>query len=103
MRLRSNQGFVKLFNYVLNDIDTVLNLSFIGREKVNKKDIAGSSVRRREILRKFLDLISTSELNVNARECVEGFRTMKGKIIAEVGPYYIDNSENEDGFSNIKI
>ncbi|KAI5673365.1 hypothetical protein M9H77_13729 [Catharanthus roseus] len=37
-------------------------------EKVNKKDIVGSSVWRREMLRKFPDLISASELNVNTRE-----------------------------------
>ncbi|KAI5657585.1 hypothetical protein M9H77_26378 [Catharanthus roseus] len=54
-------------------------------KKVNKKDIAGSSVWKREMLRKFSDLISTSELNVNAREYVkEEFRTMKDKIIAGV-------------------
>ncbi|KAI5682716.1 hypothetical protein M9H77_03944 [Catharanthus roseus] len=37
------------------------------KEKVKKKDISISSVWRREMLRKFSDLISASELNVNAR------------------------------------
>ncbi|KAI5667494.1 hypothetical protein M9H77_17347 [Catharanthus roseus] len=40
---------------------------------------------------------------VNARECIEkGFRMMKDKIIAEVGPYFVDNSENIGGSSYIK-
>ncbi|KAI5667073.1 hypothetical protein M9H77_16926 [Catharanthus roseus] len=72
-------------------------------EKVNKKDIACSSIWRRNMLRKFLDLIFANELNMNAQECIEeGFRIMKNKIIAEVGPFYIDNLENESGSSNIK-
>ncbi|KAI5653119.1 hypothetical protein M9H77_11273 [Catharanthus roseus] len=63
-------------------------------EKFNKKHIASSIFK----------FDSASELKVNARECVEEkFRTMKDKIIAEVGPYYIDNLEYEGGSSNIKI
>ncbi|KAI5648243.1 hypothetical protein M9H77_34248 [Catharanthus roseus] len=58
---------------------------------------------KREMLRKFSDLISASKLNINARQYVEeGFRMMKDKIIAEVGIYYVDNSENESGSSNTK-
>ncbi|KAI5657908.1 hypothetical protein M9H77_26701 [Catharanthus roseus] len=31
---------------------------------------------------------------MNARECIEeGFKMINDKIIAEVGPYYVDNSE----------
>ncbi|KAI5653355.1 hypothetical protein M9H77_30542 [Catharanthus roseus] len=53
--------------------------------KVSKKDIAGYSACRREI-----------ELNINAwKYAEEGFRMMKDKIAYEVGPYYVDNSENE--------
>ncbi|KAI5654443.1 hypothetical protein M9H77_31630 [Catharanthus roseus] len=49
-----------------------------------------------EMLRKFSDLIFATELNMNARECIEEvFKMMKDNIIAEVGPYYVDNSENE--------
>lgn len=72
-------------------------------EKVNKKDIEVSSVWRRQMIRKFSDLISASELNVNARECVqEGFKTMSDKIVADVGSYYVNDLENEGVSSNIK-
>ncbi|KAI5666241.1 hypothetical protein M9H77_16094 [Catharanthus roseus] len=65
--------------------------------------VVGAAKKRREMLRKFLDLFSSSELNVNARECIEkGFRIIKDKIIAKVGPYYVDNSKNESRYSNIK-
>ncbi|KAI5667640.1 hypothetical protein M9H77_17493 [Catharanthus roseus] len=68
------------------------------------KDIDLSlAVARRQMLRKFSNLISANELNMNARECIEeGFRMMKDKIASEVGPYYVDSSNNEVGSSNIK-
>ncbi|KAI5661784.1 hypothetical protein M9H77_21107 [Catharanthus roseus] len=72
-------------------------------EKVSKKDIAGCSAWRRYMFKKLSNLISASELNLHARECVEkGFRMMKDKIASKVGPYYIDNSNNEIGSSIIK-
>ncbi|KAI5676141.1 hypothetical protein M9H77_07091 [Catharanthus roseus] len=86
------------------DIDLSLGSSSVGDlGKVSKKDIVGYSAWRREMLRQFSDLISGSELNINSREYVEeGFRMMKDKIASEVGPYYVNNSENEVGPSNIK-
>ncbi|KAI5674000.1 hypothetical protein M9H77_14364 [Catharanthus roseus] len=86
------------------DIDLSLGSSSVGDvEKVRKKDIAGYSAWRREMLRKFLDLISASKLNINAREYLEEeFRMMKDKITSKVGSYYIDNLENKVGSSNIK-
>ncbi|KAI5666793.1 hypothetical protein M9H77_16646 [Catharanthus roseus] len=133
MGLRHKHDFIKLFNHVLKDTDILsLNLisirgvyaylfeyvclilgrsvpsitgsSIVGDErKGSKNDMVHSSVWRRGILRKFLDLISASESNMNARECIEeGFKMMKGKIIAEVGPYYMDNSENEGRSCGIK-
>ncbi|KAI5681872.1 hypothetical protein M9H77_03100 [Catharanthus roseus] len=86
------------------DIDLSLGSRSIGDVwKVSEKDIAGYSASRREMLRKFLDLISASELNINARECIEeGFRMMKDKIASEGGPYHVDNLDNEVGSSNIK-
>ncbi|KAI5670794.1 hypothetical protein M9H77_11158 [Catharanthus roseus] len=66
-------------------------------------DIAGYSAWRREMLRKFSDLISTIKLNINTGEGIEeGFRMMKAKIASEVEPYYVDNSDNDVGSSNIK-
>ncbi|KAI5648785.1 hypothetical protein M9H77_34790 [Catharanthus roseus] len=60
-------------------------------------------LEERKMLRKFSNLISTSELNINDWECVEeGFRMMKDKIASEVGPYYVNNSDNEVVSSNIK-
>ncbi|KAI5653270.1 hypothetical protein M9H77_30457 [Catharanthus roseus] len=87
-----------------NDIDLILGSSSVGDlGKVSKIDIASSSAWRREILRKFSDLISTSELNINARECIEKeFRMLKDKIASEVGHYYVDDSDNEVGSSKIK-
>ncbi|KAI5671307.1 hypothetical protein M9H77_11671 [Catharanthus roseus] len=71
--------------------------------KGSKNDMLSSIVWRRGMLRKFSNLISTSDLNMNARECIEeGFKMMKDKIIAEVVPYYMDNSENESRSSGIK-
>ncbi|KAI5663479.1 hypothetical protein M9H77_22802 [Catharanthus roseus] len=59
------------------DIDLSFGSSSVGDvEKVSKKDIAGMRRRR--------------------------FRMMKDKIASEVGPYYVNNSENEVGSSNIK-
>ncbi|KAI5662691.1 hypothetical protein M9H77_22014 [Catharanthus roseus] len=41
---------------------------------------------------------------MNARECIEeGFKKMKDKIIVEVEPYYMDNSENEGRSPGIKV
>ncbi|KAI5671049.1 hypothetical protein M9H77_11413 [Catharanthus roseus] len=49
------------------------------------------------------NLISASELNINARKCVEeGFKMLKDKIASEVGHYYVDDSDNEVGSSKIK-
>ncbi|KAI5666432.1 hypothetical protein M9H77_16285 [Catharanthus roseus] len=86
------------------DIELSLGSSGVGDVgKVGKKDIAGYSAWRREILRKFSDLIFASELKINARECIEeGFSMMKDKVASKVGPYYIDNSENGVGSSNFK-
>ncbi|KAI5678335.1 hypothetical protein M9H77_09285 [Catharanthus roseus] len=68
-----------------------------------KTGTTGYSAWRREMLRNFSDLISANELNINAREYIEErFRMMKDNITFEVGPYYVDNSENEVGSSNIK-
>ncbi|KAI5671876.1 hypothetical protein M9H77_12240 [Catharanthus roseus] len=66
------------------DIDLSLGNSSVGNVgKVSKKDCC--------------------ELNINARECAEeGFRMMKDKLASEIGPYYINNSKNEVGSSNIK-
>ncbi|KAI5676270.1 hypothetical protein M9H77_07220 [Catharanthus roseus] len=76
------------------DIDLSLGSSRVGDVgKVNKKDIAGYIFR--------FDF--ANELDINARECVEeGFRMMNDNIASEVGPYYVDNLENEVGSSNIK-
>ncbi|KAI5648838.1 hypothetical protein M9H77_34843 [Catharanthus roseus] len=60
-------------------------------EKVNNKGNTSSSVWRMEMLRKSLDLISTSELNVIARD----------RIVVEVGPYHVDDLGNK-GSSIIK-
>ncbi|KAI5677708.1 hypothetical protein M9H77_08658 [Catharanthus roseus] len=38
--------------------------------KGSKNDMVGSSVWRKEMLMKFSDLISASELNMNAQECI---------------------------------
>ncbi|KAI5649155.1 hypothetical protein M9H77_35160 [Catharanthus roseus] len=65
--------------------------------------MVGSSIWRRGMLRKFSNLIFASESNMNVGECIEeGFKMMKDKIIAEVRPYYVDNSENEGRSSDIK-
>ncbi|KAI5650456.1 hypothetical protein M9H77_36461 [Catharanthus roseus] len=114
--LRFKQDFVKVFNHVLKNTNTVSVFEFhckmvcpamcayfdhyvclilllsvttfasssgVGdAKKVNKKDIARSSVWRRDMLRKFSDLISASELNMNPRN--------------------VQKKENESGSSNIK-
>ncbi|KAI5654586.1 hypothetical protein M9H77_31773 [Catharanthus roseus] len=50
--------------------------------KVSKKDIASYSAWRRQMLRKFSDLISTNKLNINALEYVEkGFRLLRLDLI----------------------
>ncbi|KAI5680828.1 hypothetical protein M9H77_02055 [Catharanthus roseus] len=79
--------------YETKDIDLSLGSSDVGDVgKVSKKDITDYNAWRREI-----------ELNINAWECIEEwFRMMKDKIASEVGLYYVDNSENEVGSSNIK-
>ncbi|KAI5671423.1 hypothetical protein M9H77_11787 [Catharanthus roseus] len=60
---RSEQDFVKLFNHVLKDTDTVPEFEFHWK----------------------------GELNVNARECVEKrFKIMRGRIVSEVRPYHVD-------------
>ncbi|KAI5647969.1 hypothetical protein M9H77_33974 [Catharanthus roseus] len=103
------QGLVAIPDkYILKrwtkDIDLSLGSSNVGDlGKVSKKNIGGYSAWRREILRKFSNLIFASELNINALEYVEeGFRMMKDKSASEVGPYYVDNLENEVGSSNSK-
>ncbi|KAI5668842.1 hypothetical protein M9H77_18695 [Catharanthus roseus] len=54
-------------------------------EKVSEKDISSYSALRREMLKKFLDMISANELNINAWECVEErFRMIKDKISSEL-------------------
>ncbi|KAI5681898.1 hypothetical protein M9H77_03126 [Catharanthus roseus] len=67
------------------DIDFSLGSSNIGDVgKVRKKDIS-------------------VKLNINASESIEeGFRMIKDNISSEVGPYCVDNSDNEVGSSNIK-
>ncbi|KAI5656505.1 hypothetical protein M9H77_25298 [Catharanthus roseus] len=71
-------------------------------EKVNNKGNVVSRVWRMEMLRKFSYLIFASELNVNARECVEeGFKMMRHRIVVEVGPYRVDDLGNK-GSSIIK-
>ncbi|KAI5664448.1 hypothetical protein M9H77_23771 [Catharanthus roseus] len=122
MGLRSKEDFFKLFNYVLKDIDTISEFdaylykyvclhclwgsSGVGGSvagKVSKKDIVGSSVWRRNMLRKFSDLISASEWNINAWEYIEEeFRMMKDKIVTEVGTYFIDNLETKKIIVKIK-
>ncbi|KAI5649234.1 hypothetical protein M9H77_35239 [Catharanthus roseus] len=61
--------------------------------KSSKNDIVGSSVWRRRMLRKFSDLISASELNMNAQECIEegsvgrrakGVHNVRKKSIVEI-------------------
>ncbi|KAI5677173.1 hypothetical protein M9H77_08123 [Catharanthus roseus] len=86
------------------DIDVSGGSSGVGdARKCSKNDMVGSSVWRRGMVRKFSNLISASELNMNAWECIEeGFIMMKDKIITEVGPYFVDNSENEGRSSDIK-
>ncbi|KAI5671364.1 hypothetical protein M9H77_11728 [Catharanthus roseus] len=78
------------------DIDLSLDSSGVGDvRKVSNKDIAGYSAWRREMLRKFSDLIFASELNINAQEYIEkGFRMTKDKISSKVGPYYEVSSSN---------
>ncbi|KAI5650675.1 hypothetical protein M9H77_36680 [Catharanthus roseus] len=108
-KLLKHANEVILDKYILNrwtkDIDLSLGSSSIGDVgKVSKKDIASYSAWRREIIRKFSNLISAGELNINAQEYVEaGFRMMKDKIASEVGPYYVDNSNNEVGSPILKI
>ncbi|KAI5677324.1 hypothetical protein M9H77_08274 [Catharanthus roseus] len=52
----------------------------------------------------FVDpMMARIELNMDAQEYVEeGLRTMKDKIITEVGPHYVYNSKNASGSSNVK-
>ncbi|KAI5683046.1 hypothetical protein M9H77_04274 [Catharanthus roseus] len=73
------------------DIDLNLGNNNVGDiGKIRKKDIVDYRSWRREMLRKFSYLISASELNINARECLEeGFRMMKDNITSEVGPCYV--------------
>ncbi|KAI5673299.1 hypothetical protein M9H77_13663 [Catharanthus roseus] len=52
-------------------------------EKVNNKGNVGSSVWRMGMLRKFSDLISAR------------FKTMRARIVAEVGPYHVDDLGNK--------
>ncbi|KAI5683310.1 hypothetical protein M9H77_04538 [Catharanthus roseus] len=97
------EQFMKFLEYCRGLVvcNEVVVLAMLG--KVNKKDIASYSAWRREMLMKFSDLISASKLNINARECIEeGFRMMKDRIASEVGPYYVDNSDNEVCSSDIK-
>ncbi|KAI5649887.1 hypothetical protein M9H77_35892 [Catharanthus roseus] len=76
------------------DIDLSLGSSSVcDVGKISKKDIAGYSAWRRQMLRIFSDLIFASKLNINAWECVEeGSRMMKDKISSEVEAYYLNNS-----------
>ncbi|KAI5671366.1 hypothetical protein M9H77_11730 [Catharanthus roseus] len=49
-----------------------------------------------------MSILSVSETwSLHSHTTILG--TMKDKIIAEVGTYYVDSSENEVGSSNIKI
>ncbi|KAI5676360.1 hypothetical protein M9H77_07310 [Catharanthus roseus] len=92
--------FMKFPNYCQELVGSS-NFGDVG--KVSKNDIVNYSAWRREMLRRFSDLISTSELNINARECIEeGFRMLKDKIAYEVGHYYVDDLDNEVGSSKIK-
>ncbi|KAI5668840.1 hypothetical protein M9H77_18693 [Catharanthus roseus] len=73
-----------IFKRWTKDIDISLGSSSIGDvEKVSEKDIASYSALRREMLKKFSDMISANELNINAWECIP----------SEVEPYYVDNSK----------
>lgn len=64
-----------LEQYILNRWTKNVGLSGVNivesSLKLNNKDIVASSVWRRQIVRKFSELILASELNENAREYVE--------------------------------
>ncbi|KAI5680899.1 hypothetical protein M9H77_02126 [Catharanthus roseus] len=66
---RYKEGFVKMMVTKSKLLKHANEFGDLG--KVSKKDIAGYSAWRREMLRKFSDLISARELNINAQEYVE--------------------------------
>ncbi|KAI5681150.1 hypothetical protein M9H77_02377 [Catharanthus roseus] len=89
-----------------NGVSIIAGLRVLKKQSIVDKYILKrwmKDINRKGMLREFSNLISASELNMNVRECIEeGFKMMKDKIIAEVGPYYMDNSKNEGRSSGIK-
>ncbi|KAI5657297.1 hypothetical protein M9H77_26090 [Catharanthus roseus] len=85
------------------DVDKVWRMGIMLLQTLPIVKIEWKEFHRRRMLRKFSDLIPAIELNMNAWECVEeGFKIMKDKIIAEVRPYYVDDSGNKVRSSDIK-
>ncbi|KAI5676775.1 hypothetical protein M9H77_07725 [Catharanthus roseus] len=46
---------------------------------------------------------ANEQLNINAWECIEGFRMMKDKIVPKMGPYYVNSLENKLVLPTLKI